>query len=60
MDFEVENVIVRLSVSIGLATFFRGNYKSDETFLRAADSLLYRAKKEGRNRVYYSKEGTSG
>jgi two-component system, cell cycle response regulator len=57
--FDVDGQNLRLTVSIGLVTFFRNNYKNDETFLRAADALLYRAKKEGRNRVYYSKEGVS-
>jgi diguanylate cyclase (GGDEF)-like protein len=57
--FQAEEASLNLTVSIGLVTFFRNNYKNDETFLRAVDSLLYRAKKEGRNRVYYSKEGVS-
>lgn len=57
--FNVDGQGLKLSVSIGLATFHKNNYKNDETFLRAADSLLYRAKKEGRNRVFFSKEGLS-
>ena len=57
--FSIDGNQIKLSVSIGLATFFKNNYKNYETFLRTADSLLYRAKKEGRNRVYFSKEGLS-
>lgn len=57
--FNVDGQGIKLSVSIGLSTFYKNNYKNDETFLRAADSLLYRAKKEGRNRVFFSKEGLS-
>ncbi|MFH1262390.1 MAG: GGDEF domain-containing protein [Pseudomonadota bacterium] len=57
--FNVDGIDLKLTVSIGLATFSRNNYKNDETFLRAADALLYRAKKEGRNRIFFSKEGLS-
>ncbi len=56
-QFEIEGHKIVLSASIGLATFNRNNYKNHETFLRAADQQLYRAKKEGRNRVHYSREG---
>lgn len=57
LHFNADGNDVTLTVSIGLGTFYKNNYKNNETFLRATDSLLYRAKREGRNRVFYSREG---
>ncbi len=42
---------IPMTVSIGAATFQGGSADEKQTFLIAADSALYRAKTEGRNRV---------
>lgn len=57
LPFVVDENHVQISISIGVATFLRNNYKNGDTFLRAADQQLYKAKKEGRNRVHFTKEG---
>jgi|SRR5208282_654541 len=41
----------RISVSVGVATSAPGAEPHPESLLRAADNALYRAKREGRNRV---------
>ena len=41
-----------VTISIGIATFDRGDDTPD-TLLKRADTALYRAKKDGRNRVVY-------
>ncbi len=52
----VDNLEVRVTLSLGVATFFRNNYKNDESFLKAADHHLYLAKNKGRNQVHYSEQ----
>ena len=42
---------VRVTISIGLATYPDERVTDGESLLRLADSHLYRAKREGRNRV---------
>jgi two-component system cell cycle response regulator len=42
---------LRLTASIGVATYPSPNLETVEAFLAAADQALYRAKAEGRNRV---------
>ena len=58
-EFLADEQKIPVTVSLGVATFFSNNYKNHETFFRAADSYLYRAKKEGRNRVQFAKDGTA-
>jgi diguanylate cyclase (GGDEF)-like protein len=43
----------RITVSLGGATLQPGKYESASGLLKAADDHLYRAKKEGRNRVVW-------
>lgn len=49
--FALDHEQISITVSVGLSTFTGENYKSEETFVRAADKQLYRAKQAGRNRV---------
>ncbi|HLG19545.1 MAG TPA: GGDEF domain-containing protein [Bdellovibrionota bacterium] len=58
-QFTFEDQKIPITISIGVATFFSNNYKNYETFFRAADNYLYRAKKEGRNCVQFAKDGIS-
>ncbi|MDR3372543.1 MAG: PleD family two-component system response regulator [Ancalomicrobiaceae bacterium] len=44
--------LVDVTISIGIATFDRGD-DTPGTLLKRADTALYRAKKDGRNRVVY-------
>ncbi|QHJ11957.1 Diguanylate cyclase DgcM [Paraglaciecola mesophila] len=44
----------RVSVSQGIATEFGGRYRTSEALICAADTALYRAKSEGRNRISIS------
>jgi len=47
----VFNEKIKITVSIGIATYHEGD--TIETILRKADSALYKAKSEGKNRVFY-------
>ncbi len=49
MKFEYNNIKLNISVSIGLAEFQEGDDRL--TLVERADSLLYKAKENGRNRV---------
>ncbi|EJM01435.1 diguanylate cyclase (GGDEF) domain-containing protein [Pseudomonas sp. GM102] len=48
-DYEAEGKVIELTVSIGCSTLLPG--ESAESLLRRADSALYVAKREGRNRL---------
>jgi diguanylate cyclase (GGDEF)-like protein len=48
--FELNGVVVKPTISIGVAAF-PGDGRSTERLLKRADEALYRAKKEGRDRV---------
>ncbi|WP_447793432.1 GGDEF domain-containing protein [Pseudomonas farris] len=48
-DYEAEGKMIELTVSIGCSTLLPG--ESAESLLRRADSALYVAKREGRNRL---------
>jgi diguanylate cyclase (GGDEF) domain len=50
-EFEASGRNIRLTVSVGLATFPSPQIESADDFLARADEALYRAKAEGRNQV---------
>ncbi len=53
LRIEIDNVVVKVTMSFGVATW--KNTDSDiEQFLKKADENLYRAKEEGRNRIITS------
>ena len=51
-DFETKLGKKQFTISIGVAEY-NGSYTGGEELFQQADSLLYRAKKTGRNRVCY-------
>ena len=52
----VNSTEVKVSVSIGGASYPAAGIDDAESFLRAADEALYRAKKSGRNCVRMNEE----
>ncbi len=42
---------IKITASVGVATFLNGNYHRAEELLAAADAALYTAKRQGRDRV---------
>jgi diguanylate cyclase (GGDEF)-like protein/PAS domain S-box-containing protein len=56
--FTVEQHVLQLGVSIGICLFPADGDDADE-LLRLADMAMYRAKREGRNRVRFHSPGTS-
>jgi two-component system cell cycle response regulator len=48
----------KVTVSIGVACFPSGTLKTPELLVRAADEALYRAKREGRDRICIDREGS--
>ncbi len=49
--FEWEKKRILVTISMGIATLRDGNFRDAEDMLRVADEFLYKAKREGRNRV---------
>jgi diguanylate cyclase (GGDEF)-like protein len=49
--FEFEGALLRLTISLGCAAFVPGRHEAADQLVRAADDALFRAKREGRNRV---------
>jgi len=49
----------KVTVSIGVACFPSGTLKTPELLVRAADEALYRAKREGRDRICIDREGAA-
>ena len=47
----VEGIVLAITASIGMAEFDRARHRGPDDLYRAADSAVYRAKAEGRNRV---------
>jgi diguanylate cyclase (GGDEF)-like protein len=50
-EFNFEGTVIPITASIGVATFLGDNHESGEKLLQAADTMVYKAKDEGRNRV---------
>jgi diguanylate cyclase (GGDEF)-like protein len=50
LPFEYEGDVLRVTISVGLATV-EGEDLDVSAFIKTADDNLYRAKREGRNRV---------
>jgi diguanylate cyclase (GGDEF)-like protein len=46
-----EDTRVRVTISLGVATLRRANFRNPTELVEAADSYLYKAKRSGRNRV---------
>jgi two-component system, cell cycle response regulator len=46
--------LIRLTISLGIATYQAG--KSTQALIKTADDNLYRAKKEGKNRISYEQQ----
>jgi two-component system cell cycle response regulator len=57
--FQYEGIEMRLTVSIGGATYSNGNYDSAARLLEAADVAVYEAKHAGRNQVVIKIERTA-
>jgi diguanylate cyclase (GGDEF)-like protein len=49
--FKVQDKVLKVTISIGVATYPGGHADSASTLIREADQALYRAKDAGRNRV---------
>ncbi|MDX1701875.1 MAG: GGDEF domain-containing protein, partial [Melioribacteraceae bacterium] len=49
--FKFEGNVISLTISVGISTYKKGNFKDHEEMLRVADKYLYKAKNSGRNRV---------
>jgi two-component system cell cycle response regulator len=49
--FEFEGVPLKVTASLGVATAGPGTFETPESLVKQADDNLYRAKREGRNRV---------
>jgi len=52
--FEHEGLVMHVTASIGLASLEARCYRSWQGLVEAADSFLYRAKEQGRNRTHYA------
>jgi diguanylate cyclase (GGDEF)-like protein len=50
-DFTFSTDRIKVTVSMGVATLKEGEYTDCDSFIKAADDYLYRAKRGGRNRV---------
>jgi two-component system cell cycle response regulator len=50
-EFDFEEKKIRITISIGVASLVGQNFANWETMLKLADSLLYKSKNGGRNRV---------
>ena len=50
-NFPYNDNTIQLTVSLGIASYH--NIKSTQDFIKIADDNLYRAKAEGKNRIYY-------
>lgn len=49
--FKSEDLILNVTISIGVASYYHPDIQDAKTLIECADKALYRAKEEGRNRV---------
>ncbi len=51
-SMEIEkDVIINVTSSFGVSTYFNNNFNDMDEFIRAADDALYKSKRSGRNKV---------
>jgi two-component system cell cycle response regulator len=50
-EFIFGGMLIKVTISLGIATLFDSDYAQPEDLIAAADRYLYRAKQAGRNRV---------
>lgn len=48
-----EEHVIQITISLGIATFKKDNFKSTAQFIESADQKLYESKKSGRNKVSF-------
>lgn len=59
-EFFYKGKPLRITISIGVATYHERNFSGWEHLLAAADQALYHAKNTGRNRVAHASQGAEG
>jgi len=57
--FKSENLILNVTISIGVASYYHPDIQDAKTLIECADKALYKAKEEGRNKVVAFSENTS-
>jgi predicted signal transduction protein with EAL and GGDEF domain len=50
-EFQFNGTPIKVTISLGVATLFDTDFAQPEDLIAAADKYLYRAKRNGRNRV---------
>ena len=52
-EFVVEDKIIKITISLGVATYYNHNMENEHILIGIADKALYKAKRKGKNRVEY-------
>ncbi|MDX9702551.1 MAG: diguanylate cyclase [Candidatus Auribacterota bacterium] len=53
-----EDVIINVTASFGVASYYKNNYLGFDDFLQAADDALFKSKRSGRNKVTTSESNS--